>query len=98
MPSTTRSSSAQRISLSRQLTGAIVVALANINVGVFGSIKPGPTNFSLPPSHRRENVAAPMDDEYREFIKGSFADIQKYRQRQRRRLHHGAWFIRGICG
>src|SRR4029077_8146051 len=59
------------------LTGAIVVALANINVGVFGSDQAWTDKLLASAKASGEKMwPMPMDDEYREFIKGSFADIQ----------------------
>ena len=59
------------------LTGAIVVALANINVGVFGSDQAWTDRLLASAKATGEKMwQLPMDDEYREFIKGSFADIQ----------------------
>jgi leucyl aminopeptidase len=59
------------------LTGAIVVALANVNVGVFGS-DAAFTDRLLASARRcgEKMWPMPLDDEYREFIKGHMADIQ----------------------
>ena len=59
------------------LTGAIVVALANVNVGVFGQ----PTEFleRLLESSRavgEKMWPMPLDDEYADMIKSSIADIR----------------------
>ncbi len=59
------------------LTGAIVVALANINVGVFGS-DPAFTDRLLSSARAAGEKMWPMplDDDYREMIKSTIADIQ----------------------
>jgi leucyl aminopeptidase len=59
------------------LTGAIVVALANVNVGVFGS-DPALTERLLSSARATGEKMWPMplDDDYREMIKSSIADIQ----------------------
>ena len=83
------------------LTGAIVVALANINVGVFGGSDgyPRRTNFSASAKAVGEKMwQMPMDDEYREFIKGSFADIQNLSSGKGGGSITGAWFIREFAG
>src|SRR5260370_27738880 len=59
------------------LTGAIVVALANINVGVFGSDQAFSEKLLASAKAAGEKMwQMPVDDEYRESIKGSVADIQ----------------------
>ena len=59
------------------LTGAIVVALANVNVGVFGSDQAFTDKLLASAKACGEKMwPMPLDDEYREFIKGSIADIQ----------------------
>jgi leucyl aminopeptidase len=59
------------------LTGAIVVALANINVGVFGS-EPAFTDHLLNSAKTcgEKMWPMPLDDDYREMIKSYIADIQ----------------------
>jgi leucyl aminopeptidase len=59
------------------LTGAIVVALADVNVGVFGSDQ-GFTDQLLASAKAAGEKMWPMpiDDEYREMIKSGIADIQ----------------------
>jgi leucyl aminopeptidase len=59
------------------LTGAIVVALANINVGVFGS-EQGFTDRLLASARAcgEKMWPMPVDEEYREMIKSGIADIQ----------------------
>ena len=59
------------------LTGAIVVALANVNVGVFGS-DPALTDRLLASARAvgEKMWPMPLDDDYREMIKSTIADIQ----------------------
>ncbi|HEX8871248.1 MAG TPA: leucyl aminopeptidase [Candidatus Acidoferrum sp.] len=81
------------------LTGAIVVALANINVGVFGSDQPWTDKLLASAKAAGEKMwQLPMDDEYREFIKGSFADIQNIGSGKGGGSITGAWFIREFAG
>jgi leucyl aminopeptidase len=59
------------------LTGAIVVALANVNVGVFGSDEAFTERLLASARRAGEKMwPMPLDDDYREFIKGHMADIQ----------------------
>jgi leucyl aminopeptidase len=81
------------------LTGAIVVALSNINVGVFGSDQPWTDKLLASAKTVGEKMwQMPMDDEYREFIKGSFADIQNIGSGKGGGSITGAWFIREFAG
>jgi len=81
------------------LTGAIVVALANINVGVFGSNQEFTDKLLASAKAAGEKMwPMPMDDEYREFIKGSFADIQNIGSGKGGGSITGAWFIREFAG
>jgi leucyl aminopeptidase len=81
------------------LTGAIVVALANINVGVFGSDQAWTDKLLASAKATGEKMwQLPMDDEYREFIKGSFADIQNIGSGKGGGSITGAWFIREFAG
>jgi leucyl aminopeptidase len=81
------------------LTGAIVVALANINVGVFGSDQAWTDKLLASAKAAGEKMwQMPMDDEYREFIKGSFADIQNVGSGKGGGSITGAWFIREFAG
>jgi leucyl aminopeptidase len=81
------------------LTGAIVVALANVNVGVFGSDQPWTDKLLASAKAAGEKMwQMPMDDEYREFIKGSFADIQNIGSGKGGGSITGAWFIREFAG
>ncbi len=59
------------------LTGAIVVALANVNVGVFGSDAAFTGRLLASARATGEKMwPMPLDDDYREMIKSSIADIQ----------------------
>jgi len=82
------------------LTGAIVVALANINVGVFSGADQAWTDKLLASAKAagEKMWQLPMDDEYREFIKGSFADIQNIGSGKGGGSITGAWFIREFAG
>jgi leucyl aminopeptidase len=81
------------------LTGAIVVALANVNVGVFGSDQAWTEKLLASAKAAGEKMwQLPMDDEYREFIKGSFADIQNIGSGKGGGSITGAWFIREFAG
>ncbi|HEY2459347.1 MAG TPA: leucyl aminopeptidase [Candidatus Acidoferrum sp.] len=81
------------------LTGAIVVALANVNVGVFGSDQAFTDRLLASAKTVGEKMwQMPMDDEYREFIKGSFADIQNIGSGKGGGSITGAWFIREFAG
>jgi len=81
------------------LTGAIVVALANINVGVFGSDQAWTDKLLASAKAAGEKMwQMPMDEEYREFIKGSFADIQNIGSGKGGGSITGAWFIREFAG
>ena len=81
------------------LTGAIVVALANVNVGVFGTDQPFTDKLLASAKATGEKMwQMPMDDEYREFIKGSFADIQNIGSGRGGGATIGAMFIREFVG
>jgi len=59
------------------LTGAIVVALSNVNVGVFGSDPPFTDRLLVSARAQGEKMwPMPLDDEYGEMIKSPIADIQ----------------------
>lgn len=59
------------------LTGAIVVALASVNVGVFGSDRAFTDRLLASARAAGEKMwPMPLDDDYREMIKSSIADIQ----------------------
>ena len=59
------------------LTGAIVVALSNVNVGVFGSDEAFTGQLLSSAKAAGEKMwPMPVDDDYREMIKSGIADIQ----------------------
>ena len=82
------------------LTGAIVVALASINVGVFGGADQTWTDKVLASAKAagEKMWQMPMDDEYREYIKGTVADIQNIGSGKGGGSITGAWFIREFAG
>src|SRR6267143_6513158 len=81
------------------LTGAIVVALANVNVGVFGSDQPFTDKFLASAKVTGEKMwQMPIDDDYRDFIKGSFADIQNISSGKGGGAITGAMFIKEFTG
>jgi len=82
------------------LTGAIVVALASINVGVFGGADQAWTDKVLASAKAagEKMWQMPMDDEYREYIKGTVADIQNIGSGKGGGSITGAWFIREFAG
>lgn len=84
---------------SATLTGAIVVALANVNVGVFTNNQEWTDKLLASAKSTGEKMwQLPMDDEYREFIKGSFADIQNIGSGKGGGAITGAMFIREFAG
>ena len=81
------------------LTGAIVVALANVNVGVFGSDQPFTDKLLASSKVAGEKMwQMPIDDEYREFIKGTVADIQNIGSGKGGGAITGAMFIKEFAG
>jgi leucyl aminopeptidase len=81
------------------LTGAIVVALANINVGVFGSDQAFTDKLLASAKAAGEKMwQMPVDDDYREFIKGSVADIQNIGSGKGGGAITGAMFIKEFSG
>jgi len=81
------------------LTGAIVVALAGINVGVFGSDLAWTDKLLASAKATGEKMwPMPMDEEYREFIKGSFADIQNISSSKGGGAITGAMFLKEFSG
>jgi leucyl aminopeptidase len=81
------------------LTGAIVVALANINVGVFGSDQTFTDKLLASAKAAGEKMwQMPVDEEYREFIKGSVADIQNIGSGKGGGAITGAMFIKEFSG
>ena len=81
------------------LTGAIVVALSNINVGVFGSDQPFTDKLLASAKAAGEKMwQMPMDDDYREMIKGTVADIQNIGSGKGGGATIGAMFIKEFTG
>src|SRR5213082_2076708 len=81
------------------LTGAIVVALANVNVGVFGSDQAFTDKFLASSKAAGEKMwQMPIDDDYRDFIKGTVADIQNISSGKGGGAITGAMFIKEFTG
>ncbi len=81
------------------LTGAIVVALANVNVGVFGSDQAFTDKLLASSKAAGEKMwQMPIDDDYREFIKGTVADIQNIGSGKGGGAITGAMFIKEFTG
>ncbi len=81
------------------LTGAIVVALANVNVGVFGSDQVFTDKLLASSKAVGEKMwQMPIDDDYREFIKGTVADIQNIGSGKGGGAITGAMFIKEFTG
>src|SRR5260370_37514345 len=77
------------------LTGAIVVPLSNINVGVFGSDQPFTDKLLASAKAAGEKMwQMPVDDDYREFINGTVADIQNIGSGKGGGAITGAMFIK----
>ena len=81
------------------LTGAVVVALAGVNVGVFGSDQAFTDKLLASAKAVGEKMwQLPIDDEYREFIKGTVADIQNISSGKGAGATIGAMFIKEFTG
>jgi len=77
------------------LTGAIVVALAGVNTGVFGTNQAWTDRVLASARAAGEKMwPMPMDDEYRDMIKGTMADIQNISSGKGGGAITGAMFIR----
>ncbi len=77
------------------LTGAIVVALAGVNSGVFGTDQAFTNKLLASARAAGEKMwPMPMDDEYREMMKGTMADIQNISNSKGGGSITGAMFIR----
>ncbi|MGB2592770.1 MAG: leucyl aminopeptidase [Candidatus Acidiferrum sp.] len=84
---------------SATLTGAVVVALAGINVGVFGSDQVFTDKLLASAKAAGEKMwQLPVDDDYREFIKGTVADIQNISSGKGGGATIGAMFIKEFTG
>jgi leucyl aminopeptidase len=81
------------------LTGAIVIALSNINVGVFGSDQSFTDKLLASAKAAGEKMwQMPIDDDYREFLKGTVADIQNIGSGKGGGAITGAMFIKEFTG
>jgi leucyl aminopeptidase len=81
------------------LTGAIVVALSNVNAGVFGSDQAFTDRLLASAKAAGEKMwQMPIDDDYREFIKGSVGDIQNIGSGKGGGAITGAMFIKEFTG
>jgi leucyl aminopeptidase len=84
---------------SATLTGAVVVALANVNVGVFGSDQAFTDKLLASARAAGEKMwPLPVDDEYRDFIKGTVADIQNISSGKGAGATIGAMFLKEFTG
>ncbi len=80
------------------LTGAIVVALGNVNTGVFGTDQAFTDRVLASARAAGEKMwPMPLDDEYRELIKSTIADIQNVGGRWGGAIS-AAWFLREFTG
>ena len=81
------------------LTGAVVVALSNVNVGVFGSDQAFTDQLLASSKVAGEKMwPFPLDDEYREMIKSGIADIQNVGSGKGGGAIVGAMFIKEFTG
>jgi leucyl aminopeptidase len=81
------------------LTGAVVVALANVNVGVFGSDQAFTDKLLASSKVAGEKMwPLPVDDDYREMIKSGIADIQNVGSGKGGGAITGAMFIKEFTG
>jgi leucyl aminopeptidase len=81
------------------LTGAVVVALGNINVGVFGSDEAFTSQLLLSSKAAGEKMwPLPIDDDYRDNIKSGIADIQNVGSGKGGGAIAGAMFIKEFTG
>lgn len=77
------------------LTGAIEVALANVNVGAFGTPREYLDQFLESAKAVGEKMwPMPMDDEYEEMIKSTIADIRNTGSGKGGGAITGAWFLK----
>ena len=80
------------------LTGAIVVALGGVNTGVFGTDDAFTARVLASAKSAGEKMwHMPLDDEYRELIKSTIADIQNVGGRWGGAIS-AAWFLREFTG
>jgi leucyl aminopeptidase len=80
------------------LTGAIVVALGNVNVGAFTNNEAFLQKLLAAAKAEGEKTwQLPMDEEYKELLKSSFADLHNIGGRSGGSIT-AAWFIRDFVG
>jgi leucyl aminopeptidase len=80
------------------LTGAIVVALGHVNTGVFGTDEALTAKVLACAKTAGEKMwPMPLDDDYRELIKSTIADIQNVGGRWGGAIS-AAWFLREFTG
>jgi leucyl aminopeptidase len=80
---------------SATLTGAIGVALANVNVGAFGTPREYLDQFLESAKAAGEKMwPMPLDDEYEEMIKSNIADIRNTGSGKGGGASTAAWFIK----
>jgi len=80
------------------LTGAIVVALGGVNTGVFGTDEAFTARVLACAKSAGEKMwHMPLDDDYRELIKSTIADIQNVGGRWGGAIS-AAWFLREFTG
>jgi leucyl aminopeptidase len=81
------------------LTGAVVVALSNINSGVFGSDQAFTDQLLASAKTAGEKMwPLPVDDDYREMIKSGIADIQNVGSGKGGGATVGAMFLKEFTG
>jgi leucyl aminopeptidase len=81
------------------LTGAIVVALGNVNTGVFGSDRDFIDRVLASAKRAGEKMwSMPLDDDYRDLIKSTIADIQNVGSGRGAGAIVAAWFLREFTG
>jgi len=81
------------------LTGAIVVALGHFNTGVFGSDAAFTERVLASARRAGEKMwPMPLDDDYRELIKSTVADIQNVGSGRGAGAINAAWFLREFTG
>jgi leucyl aminopeptidase len=81
------------------LTGAIVVALGNVNTGVFGSDREFLDRVLASAKRAGEKMwPMPLDDDYRDLIKSTIADIQNVGSGRGAGAIVAAWFLREFTG
>ncbi len=81
------------------LTGAIVIALSNVNSGVFGSHQAFTDQLLASAKTAGEKMwPLPIDDDYREMIKSGIADIQNVGSGKGGGASTGAMFLKEFTG